>query len=122
MYSKTQAWSISTHLKVAHAIMIPMISYFLSLLPWTKKSLDHLARSLKYIPWKKETKVGIMEQYLYPKTVKGCCFTKFRISYGGSKIQSFEKYVHRYLTLGKTISYFVEKVGIYNGKMSNTSW
>ena len=71
--------------------MIPMISYFLPLLPWTKKSLDHLARSLKYTmeetnkPW---YELGIMEQYLYPKTVRECRFTKFRRSYGCSKIQS----------------------------------
>ena len=50
MYWKSQAWPFSTRLKVVQAIMI---SYFLPLLPWTKKSLDHLARSLKYTLWKK---------------------------------------------------------------------
>ena len=46
MYWMSQAWSFGTHLKVVQAIMVPMISYFLPLLPWTKKSLDHLACSL----------------------------------------------------------------------------
>ena len=44
MYWKSQAWSFSTRLKVVQVIMIPMISYFFPLLPWTKKSIDHLAR------------------------------------------------------------------------------
>jgi hypothetical protein len=59
MYWKSQAWPFSTRLKVVQAIMIPMISYFLPLLPWTKKSLDHLARSLKYTLWKKDTNLGM---------------------------------------------------------------
>ena len=46
MYRKSQAWPFSTRLKVVQAIMIPMIPYFLPLLPWTKKSLDYLARHL----------------------------------------------------------------------------
>ena len=59
MYWKSQAWSFSTRLKVVQAIMILMISYFLPLLSWTKKSLDHLARSLKYTLWKTGTKLGM---------------------------------------------------------------
>jgi DUF2075 family protein len=57
-------------------------------------------------PW---YELGIMEQYLYPKTVRGCRFTKFRRSYGGSKIQSFERYVHRYSALGRNHSLFCGK-------------
>ena len=54
MYWKSQAWSFGTRLKVVQAIVIPKFSYFLPLLPWTKKSLDHLACSLKYKLWMKE--------------------------------------------------------------------
>ena len=59
MYWKSQAWPFSTYLKVVQAIMIPMISYFLPLLPWTMKSLNQLARSLKYILWLKESNFGM---------------------------------------------------------------
>jgi hypothetical protein len=59
IYWKSQAWPFATRLKVVQAIMIPMISYFLPLLPWTKKSLDQSPRALKYILWRKEFKIGI---------------------------------------------------------------
>ena len=35
--------------------------------------------------------LGIMEQYLYPKTDRGSYITKFGESYGGSKIQYVKK-------------------------------
>ena len=59
IYWKSQGWPFATRLKVVQPIMIPMISYFLPLLPWTKKSLDHLARALRYTLWKKESNIGI---------------------------------------------------------------
>ena len=72
MYWKSQAWPFSTRLKVVQAIMI---SYFLPLLPWTKKSLDHLALSLKIYTMEERNKtwyeLDITEQYLYPKWLGG---------------------------------------------------
>ena len=59
---------------MVQAITISMISYFLPLLPWTKKSLDQLARSLKYILWKKESKligVGFYGTIYVPETLGG---------------------------------------------------
>ena len=42
-----------------------------------------------------------MEQYMYSKMVRGSYNTKFGGSYGGVNIQSVERYVHKYPTLGR---------------------
>ena len=55
----SQAWLFCTRLKVVQAIMIPMISSFLPLLPWTKKSLYHLPRSQKYTSRNKDSNFGM---------------------------------------------------------------
>ena len=59
MYWKSQAWPFSTSLNVVKATMIPMVSCFLPLLPWSNESRDQLTRSLKYTLWKKESKFGM---------------------------------------------------------------
>ena len=43
MYQKSQAWTFSTCLKVVQEIIISIISYFLHVLSWRKKSPNHLA-------------------------------------------------------------------------------
>ena len=53
--------------------------------------------------------LGIMEQYMYSKKIRGSYITKFGGSYGGSKIQFVERYMHRYSALGRNNSLFCGK-------------
>ena len=118
MYWKSQAWSFSTRLKVVQAIMIPIISYFLPLLPllhWTKKSLYQLARSLTL--WKKDYMSWVSwNNICTPKRLREVALLNFE-----------DRMVARIFNLLKgmcigtqhwveIISYFVKKVGIYHGK------
>ena len=60
--------------------------------------------------------------YVYTKTVRRGCVTKFRRPYCGTKIQSFERCMGTQ-PWAERMSYFVEKVGIYHGKTRITaSW
>ena len=127
IYWKSQAWPFATRLKVVQAIMIPMISYFLPLLPWTKKSLDQLAQALKYTLWNKEFKIGInWVSWTHICTLKHL---------GGASLLNLEDHmVARRFSLLKgmcsgfqpwaeIICYFVEKVGIQCGRTNiATSW
>ena len=46
MYWKSQSWPFHARLKVVQCIMIPMILYFLPLLPLTKKALQEMLQPL----------------------------------------------------------------------------
>ncbi|MCO5603299.1 hypothetical protein L7F22_057448 [Adiantum nelumboides] len=54
MYWKSQAWPFHIRLKVAQIIMLAMLSYFLPLLPWSKKALTALTQPNKFMLWKKK--------------------------------------------------------------------
>ena len=56
MYWKSQSWPFHVRLKVVQCIMEPMILYYLSLLPWTKKALHPILQPLLR---KKRDKMGI---------------------------------------------------------------
>ena len=49
VYSKVQTWAFHVRLKVVQAIIIPMILYFLPLLPRSKKHVDKLLYSILFM-------------------------------------------------------------------------
>lgn len=55
VYWKSQAWPFHTRLKVAQVIMLAMISYFLPLLPWSRKALTTLTQPIRFMLWKKRS-------------------------------------------------------------------
>ncbi|MCO5600621.1 hypothetical protein L7F22_054736 [Adiantum nelumboides] len=57
MYWKSQAWPFHIRLKVAQIIMLAMLSYFLPLLPWSKKALTALTQPIRFMLWKKKGNV-----------------------------------------------------------------
>ena len=127
MYWKSQAWPFSTRLKVVQAIMIPMISYFLPLLPWTKKSLDRLARSLKYTLWKKESRLGMSwvswNNICTPKRLGGVALLNLEDHMVARRFNLLKGMCIGTQPWAEIIRYFVEKVGIYHGKTRiSTSW
>ena len=69
VYWASQAQLFATQPKVIQTIMIPMVSSFLSLLTWTKKSNVHLAHLSKYKfeeRIKNQHELAFIEQYLIP--------------------------------------------------------
>ena len=46
-------------LNVVQCIMEPIILYYLSLLPWTKKDLHSILQPLRYLLWRKRDRMGI---------------------------------------------------------------
>ena len=127
IYWKSQAWPFATRLKVVQAIMIPMISYFLPLLPWTKKSLDHLARALRYTLWKKESNIGISwVSWLHictPKHLGGAGLLNLEDHLVARRFSLLKEMCSGSQPWAEIICYFVEKVGIQHGKTKiRTSW
>ena len=127
IYWKSQAWPFATRLKVVQAIMIPMISYFLPLLPWTKKSLDHLARALKYTLWKKESRLGISwiswSHICTPKRLGGAALLNLEDHMIARRFSLLKGMCLGSQPWGEIMCYFVEKVGIQHGKTKiTTSW
>ena len=78
MYQKSQAWTFSTCLKVVQEIIISIISYFLHVLSWRKKSPNHLAPKKYIVDERVQTwhELGFMESYLCSKTFKESDLTK----------------------------------------------
>jgi hypothetical protein len=127
IYWKSQAWPFATRLKVVQAIMIPMISYFLPLLPWTKKSLDQLARTLKYTLWKKEFKIGInwvsWTHICTPKHLGGAGLLNLEDHMVARRFSLLKELCLGSQPWAEIICYFVEKVGIQCGRTKiETSW
>ncbi|MCO5583244.1 hypothetical protein L7F22_037153 [Adiantum nelumboides] len=54
MYWKSQAWPFYIRLKVAQIIMLTMLSYYLPLLPWSKKALTALTQPIRFMLRKKK--------------------------------------------------------------------
>ena len=59
MYSKSQLWHFHVRLKVVQCILITMLLYFLSLLPWTKKALQIFFQPLWFMLWRKGETIGV---------------------------------------------------------------
>ncbi|MCO5549418.1 hypothetical protein L7F22_024322 [Adiantum nelumboides] len=57
MYWKSQAWPFHIRLKVAQIFILAMLSYFLPLLPWSKKALTALTHPIRFMLWKKKGKL-----------------------------------------------------------------
>ncbi|MCO5597147.1 hypothetical protein L7F22_051222 [Adiantum nelumboides] len=55
VYWKSQAWPFHVRLKVAQVIMLAMLSYFLPLLPWSRKALTALTQPIRFMLWKKRS-------------------------------------------------------------------
>ena len=56
---KSRMWPFHVKLKVMQSIMIPMVSYFLPLLPWSKKHIDKVSKLMRFLLWKRKDKKGI---------------------------------------------------------------
>ena len=127
MYWKSQTWPFHVRLKVVQAIMIPMVSYFLPLLPWSKKHIDKLSATMRFLLWKRKEKVGrswmAWEHICTPKRLGGVAL-----------LNLYDHMVARRFTLLKAmflgdepwtemIVFFIEKQGIKVGRTPiKTSW
>ena len=56
MYWRSQFWPFHVRLKVVPSVMVSMVSYYLPLLPWSKKDLEMLSQSMRMLLWKRKDK------------------------------------------------------------------
>ena len=59
MYWRSQFWPFHVRLKVVQSIMVSMVSYYLPLLPWSKKALEMLSQSMRMLLWKRKGKSAL---------------------------------------------------------------
>ena len=56
MYWRSQFCPFHVRLKVVQLIMVSMVSYYLPLLPWSKKAVEMLSQSMRMLLWKRKDK------------------------------------------------------------------
>ena len=61
MYWKSQLWPFHVRLKVMQCILIPMLLYYLPLLPWTKKTLQILLQPFRFMFGEREKQWEYMD-------------------------------------------------------------
>ena len=127
VYWKSRMWPFHVKLKVVQSIMIPMVSYFLPLLPWSKKHIDKVSKSMRFLLWKRKDKKGIAwmawDHICTPKRLGGAAL-----------LNLYEHMVARRFTFLKSMFegnqpwteimvFYLEKKGIKLGRTKvTTSW
>ncbi len=121
MYWKSQFWPFHVRLKVVQSIMIPMVSYYLPLLPWSKKVLATVTKPMRQLLWKKKGYNGISwiawDHVCTPKRLGGAAL-----------LNVFEHMVARRVSMLKfmfegsqpwteMMAFFIRKLGIKFGNM-----
>ena len=81
MYLKSQLLPFHVQLKVVQCILIPMLLYFLPLLPWTKKALQNILQPILFMLWRKEEMMGVIwiswDHLAIPKSLGGAAILDF---------------------------------------------
>ena len=121
MYWRSQFWPFHVRLKVVQSIMVSMVSYYLPLLPWSKKALEMLSQSMRMLLWKRKGKSALSwlawDHVCTPKRLGGA-----------SILNLYEHMVARRFTFirfmfegvqpwTEMVAYFIEKNGIKLGNM-----
>ena len=120
MYWKSQLWPFHVRLKVVQCILIPMLLYFLPLLPWSKKALQDMLQPIRFMLWRKGEMMGVTwiswDHLATPKRL------------GGAAILNLEKHLmaRRFALLRdicqqdqpwiSMMQYFIELEGLVHGK------
>ena len=127
MYWKSQLWPFHVRLKVVQCILIPMLLYFLPLLPWSKKALQDMLQPIRFMLWRKGEMMGVTwiswDHLATPKRL------------GGAAILNLEKHLmaRRFALLRdicqqdqpwiSMMQYFIEHEGLVHGKTKiQASW
>ena len=127
IYWRSQSWPFHIRVKVVQSIMIPMVSYYLPLLPWSKKAVEKITQSMRSLLWAKKGKHGISwlawDHICTPKRLGGAAL-----------LNVYEHMVARRFSLlismfGNTqpwvemVIFFIERIGIKFGKVKvETHW
>ncbi|MCO5561556.1 hypothetical protein L7F22_015176 [Adiantum nelumboides] len=93
VYWKSQAWPFHVRLKVAQAIMLPMLSYYMLLLPWTSKAISQVTQPVRFMLWKKNKFqardcLGFMATHFYTQTNGWGSHSRFMDAYACSTVES----------------------------------
>ena len=59
-YWKSQFWPFHVRMKVVQSILIPMVLYYLPLLPWMKKAIARISSPMYFMLWKRKHTSGIL--------------------------------------------------------------
>ena len=109
------------------SIMIPMISYYLPLLPWSKKAVEKVTQSMRSLLWKKKGKDGISwlawDHICTPKRLGGATLLNV---YEHMVARRFSLLIAMFANTQPWIEmviFFIERIGIKFGNVRvQTHW
>ena len=127
MYWKSQSWPFHVRLKVVQCIMIPMILYFLPLLPWTKKALQAMLQPLRFMLWRKKDRRGVAwvswEHLATPKRLGGVTILNLDMHLMARRFSLLRDMCRQDQPWVCMMQYFIENAGFIHGKTKiKASW
>ena len=127
LYWKTQLWPFHVRLKVVQCILIPMLLYFLPLLPWTKKTLQNILQPIRFMLWRKGEMKGVTwiswDHLATPKRLGGAGILNLEMHLMARRFALLRDVCQQDQPWISMMQYFIEHEGLVHGKTKiRASW